>query len=80
MEERSFKRAALFGVLGALIFFVLARVWITFFPGSRGFFLFDSDKIQFDLYLIAVQVRINLFMVLGFIAGWAFCLFRKGRG
>ena len=74
--EKSFKRAALFGVLGALIFLVVAALLCGFFPGLKQFSLFETQQLKFDLVLIAVTVRINLFVVIGFITGWAYCLFR----
>jgi len=80
MEERSFKRAALFGILGSLMFYVFGKILTQFFPGWRDALLFESDRINFDLHLIAIQIRISLFVVIGFISGWAFCLFRRGGG
>jgi len=79
MEERSIRRAVLFGLLGALVFFVLGRVLWQVFPALKDTVFFRTEQINFDLYLIAIQFRINLFVVTGFIAGWAFCLFRRSR-
>ena len=81
MQEKSFRRAALFGVLGALVFYVIAAITIHFGPSLKKTLVFRTDTLSFDLVLISVSVRISLFVIIGFIAGWAYCLFRKpGRG
>ena len=79
MTEHSFKRAALFGVLGALVAFLVGKILVQFAPGLKGSVLFETERIDLDLYLIGIQLRINLFVVAGFIAGWAFFLFRRSR-
>ena len=76
MQEKSFRRAALFGVLGALVFLVIALVLVGIFPGLKKTLLFRTDHINFDLVVIAIRVRISLFVIIGFVAGWAFCLFK----
>jgi len=77
MEERSLKRAVLFGFLGALIFLVLGAVLVHFVPALKNTLVFRTNFIKFDLYLVRIHVRSNLFVVIGFIVGWAVCLFRK---
>lgn len=77
MEERSLKRASLFGILGALVFGVLAAVLVHFFPSLKNTVVFRTDVIKLDLHLIAIHIRISLFVLIGFVTGWAFCLFRK---
>lgn len=78
MQERSFKRAALFGVLGALVFLVVALVLVGLFPALGKTLLFRTDYLNFDLVVVAIRVRISLFVIIGFVAGWAFCLFKGG--
>jgi hypothetical protein len=77
MEERSFKRAVLFGVLGALVFMVLGAVLVHFIPVLKDTLVFRSDFIKLNLHLVAIHIRINLFVLIGFIVGWAVCLFRR---
>ena len=79
MAERSFKRAALFGCLGALIFLVIGVILCEVFPSLKQFVLFKTQNLTADLIVIAITVRFNLFVVIGFIAGWAYCLFRGTR-
>ncbi len=74
--EKSFKRAALFGVLGALIFLIVSAMLCAFFPSFKQFPLFRVRPLSLDLIIIALYVRLNLFVLIGFVAGWAYCLFR----
>jgi hypothetical protein len=80
MPEKSFRRAALFGVLGSLVFYIVAALIVHFFPSLKRTLLFRTDTLQFDLVLISVSVRLSLFVIIGFAAGWAFCLFRRAGG
>lgn len=79
MQERSFKRAALFGVLGALIFLVVNFTLCELWGGLKNFVLFKVQEISLDLIAIAIQIRFTLFILIGFILGWAYCLFRGTR-
>lgn len=76
MQERSFRRAALFGVLGALVFLVVNFTLCELWGGLKSFVLFKVQEISLDLIVIAIQVRFTLFVLIGFILGWAYCLFR----
>jgi len=85
MAERSFRRALLFGGLGALVFLIVSMVLVHFAPRLKDTLLFKTDTLRFDLVVIAVHVRISLFVIIGFAVGWAYCLFRgaprrPGRG
>jgi hypothetical protein len=75
MERRSFKRAFLFGILGALIFLVINGIVIAIITSARNFFLFKVYEIPVDLFLLKIIFKFNLFIVIGFIAGWAYYLF-----
>ncbi|MFT5474399.1 MAG: hypothetical protein ACI856_002737 [Kiritimatiellia bacterium] len=77
MSERSFKRCSLFGILGALSFYLVGAILIHFFATLKKWVFFRTDAVEFELLFINIQLRLNLFVVLGFIVGWAFCLFRK---
>lgn len=80
MREHSFKRAALFGILGALIFFIIGLILCGIFDGLKGFVLFKTqDLMEADLAILAIKIRFNPFVVIGFILGWAYCLFRGTR-
>lgn len=79
MREYSFKRAALFGVLGALIFLVVGVILCEVFESLKNFVLFAKQELNLDLIVIAIQIRFTLFVVIGFIAGWAYCLFKGTR-
>lgn len=79
MREHSFKRAALFGVLGALIFLVIGIVLCEFWGGLRDTVLFGIHPLHLDLRAIEITVNINLFVIIGFLLGWAYCLFRGTR-
>ena len=79
MAERSFKRAALFGILGALIFLVIGVILCATFKSLNEFVLFKTRNLTADLIVIAITIRFNLFVVIGFIVGWAYCLFRGTR-
>jgi hypothetical protein len=75
MERRSFKRAFLFGILGALIFLVINGIVIALWKGGRNFFLFKVSEMPVDLFFIKIIFRFNLFILIGFILGWAYYLF-----
>ncbi len=77
MSEHSFRRCTLFGILGALSFYLTGAVLTHFFKELRRWIFFRTDSIEFELLFINVELRMNLFVILGFIMGWAFCLFRK---
>ena len=77
MSERNFKHCTLFGILGALSFYLVGAVLIHFFRNLKHVIFFRTDSIEFELLFINVALRMNLFVILGFIVGWAFCLFRK---
>lgn len=77
MEGRSFKRAALFGVLGALIFLVTGVVLVAIFPRLGSTLVFETRPVTIDLQVIEVKFLFNLFVVIGFAVGWAVCLLRK---
>ena len=79
MEERSFRRAALFGILGALIFLVVGVLLCEVFKDLKGSPVFRTHALNLDLLAVAVQIRINLFVVIGFIVGWGYCLCRGRR-
>ena len=76
--EKSFKRATLFGVLGALIALILSALICGFFPGVEQFPLFKVRPLTLNLIIIVIQLHLNLFVLIGFVAGWAYCLFRGG--
>ncbi|MCX7590439.1 MAG: hypothetical protein N2255_02310 [Kiritimatiellae bacterium] len=80
MAERSLKVATWFGILGALVFFVIQRILIEFLPSLKDTFVFRTEKVPCDVYFFYGHFRVNLFVVLGFIAGMAFHLFRGGSG
>ena len=69
----------MFGVLGALLFLVLGAVLGEFFSSLKGTVLFKTQSLKLDLIVVAIHIRITLFVVLGFIVGWAYCLFRGGK-
>ncbi len=71
------KRAFLFGILGALVFWILGVILAAFSSGFKSSFLFSTEDIKLDLHIIAVIFRVNLFVAIGFVAGWAYCLFGK---
>jgi len=80
MVEHSFKRAALFGVLGALIFFVIGAILCAVFKSLNEFVLFKTqDLLKVNLILLDITIRFNLFMIVGFILGWGYCLLRGTR-
>jgi hypothetical protein len=79
MAERSFRRAVLFGILGALVFLVLGILLCAIFEGLKTFVLFETREVTIDLIVIAVTLRYNAFVIIGFIVGWAYCLFRGTR-
>jgi hypothetical protein len=76
--EKSFKRAALFGVLGALIALIVSALICGFLPGMKQFPLFKVRPLTLNLIIIVIQLHLNLFVLVGFVAGWAYCLFRGG--
>ena len=80
MAEKSLKVAVWFGILGALVFFVLDRILIEFFPSVQNVFVFRTEKVPCDVYFFAGYFRVNLFVLIGFILGMAFHLFHKGGG
>jgi len=79
MEERSFRRATLFGVLGALVFLVLGVILREVFHGLKTSTMFRIHTLRLDLLVIAIHIRVTLFVVVGFIVGWAYCLFKGTR-
>ena len=76
MRERSFRRATLFGVLGALVFLVIGVILCAAFKSLNEFVLFKTQNLTADLIVVAITIRFNLFVVIGFVLGWAYCLFR----
>jgi len=74
MERRSFKRAALFGILGALVFLVVGAILCGVFPPLEKFVLFKKQELKADFIVVAVYVRFTLFVVIGFIVGWGYYL------
>lgn len=77
-QDKSFRRATMFGVLGALVFMVAGVLLCALIPSLQGFVLFHTHDLKFDLVVVALLVRINLFVIIGFITGWAFFLLRGG--
>jgi len=69
----------LFGILGSLVVFVLARIVVHFAPALKDTLLFRTQPVNLDLHVVGIQLRINLLIVIGFIAGMAYCLFRGTR-
>lgn len=80
MAEKNLKVSVWFGILGALVFFVLDRILLEFFPSLKDIFLFRTEKVSCDVYFFVGHFRVNLFVLIGFILGMAFYLFRMGKG
>ena len=79
MREHSFKRAILFGILGALIFLIVGFVLTVVFPSLEDTFLFKVYEADLDVKAVAFQIRFTVFVIIGFTAGWGHCLFRGTR-
>jgi hypothetical protein len=74
-----FQASGLVWSAGPLIFLVIGVLLCEVFGGLKVFVLFRRQPLSADLIVIAVQLRFNLFVLIGFVIGWAFCLFRGGK-
>ena len=74
MERRSFKRAALFGIFGALLFLLIGAILCGIFPGLKKWGLFKRQELPADLIVIAVTFRYTIFVIIGFIGGLGYYL------